>query len=404
MKIGIYGGTFNPPHLGHMDSAQAAMALLGLDKLLFIPALQPPHKELPPDTASAEERFAMAAYMADGLTLGLDPSRAGDVMALDLELRRAGKSYTADTLAELHAQFPDAELWLLLGTDMFLSIQQWHEPEKIMSLAGVAAFSRGPENMEAVFRVQGDFLRRTFGARVCTVALPHITDIASTQLRPMLAGGGGGEYLWPQVYGYILRHKLYGVDRDLKNLNYKDLRAASYSMVKAKRVPHIRGTEMAAMRLAERWGADVEKARRAAILHDCTKYEGMEKQLALCRRYGVELDELEREAVKLLHSKTGAWIARDVFGADDDIFSAIYWHTTGKADMTVLEKILYLADYMEPTRNFPGVERLRALSEESLDEAVLMGLNMSVQEMEERKLAVHHNTLEARAYILNHRE
>ena len=131
MKIGIYGGTFNPPHLGHMAAAQAAMAVLGLDKLFFIPAALPPHKELPADGAGAEHRLAMTALMADGL--GESIGRRGDVEALDIELRRTGKSYTADTLEELHSRFPEDELWLLMGTDMFLTIQNWYQPERIMA-------------------------------------------------------------------------------------------------------------------------------------------------------------------------------------------------------------------------------------------------------------------------------
>ena len=99
----------------------------------------------------------------------------------------------------------------------------------------------------------------------------------------------------------------------------------------------------------------------------------MEEQLALCRQYGIRLDELEQRALKLLHAKTGAAIARDLFGVDDEIYSAIYWHTTGHANMTLLEKIMYLADYIEPTRNFPGVNELRAACNESLDKGLRMG-------------------------------
>ena len=89
--------------------------------------------------------------------------------------------------------------------------------------------------------------------------------------------------------------------------------------------------------LTQRYGADIEKARVAALLHDCTKKLEMEEQLALCRKYGIELDELEQKALKLLHAKTGAAIARDIYGVDDEIYSAIWWHTTGHADMTLLE-------------------------------------------------------------------
>ena len=138
------------------------------------------------------------------------------------------------------------------------------------------------------------------------------------------------------------------------------------------------GTEQEAIRLAQRYGADVEKARRAALLHDCTKKLEMEEQLALCETYGMELDELEQVALKLLHSKTGAAIARDVFGVDDEIYSAIYYHTTGRAGMTLLEKIIYLADYIEPTRDFPDVDVLRKACYEDLDKGLLLGLEMSV--------------------------
>ena len=171
-------------------------------------------------------------------------------------------------------------------------------------------------------------------------------------------------------------------------------------MMRAKRIAHVQGAEEEAVRLARRWGADPVKAARAAILHDCTKYLEREEQLQLCEKYGIVLDELERQAVKLLHSKTGAWIARDVFGADDEVFEAIYWHTTGKADMSLLDKILYMADYMEPNRDFPGVERLRTLAYEDLDAAVIAGCETSIQEMEDRGLEVHRNTLAARDFLL----
>ncbi len=151
-----------------------------------------------------------------------------------------------------------------------------------------------------------------------------------------------------------------------------------------------------AIRLAERYGADVEKARVAALLHDCTKKLDMEEQLALCRRYGIQLDELEQKALKLLHAKTGAAIARDVFGVDDEIYRAIWWHTTGHAHMTLLEKIIYLADYIEPSRDFPGVDKLRSVCYKDLDEGLLLGLEMTIEEMTSMGNPVHHATIEAR--------
>ena len=397
MKIGVFGGTFNPPHLGHLAAARTAVDVLELDKLLVIPAALPPHKELPEGTPAPEHRLAMAKKLADALLL---PEK---VEVSSMELDRPGKSYTSDTLAQLKEQYPDAELWLLMGTDMFLTLHLWHDPESVLKLAGICAFGRTEQDGEEVFAPQREHLAKTFpGARLTTITLPGLVDVSSTRLRELLAGGAGADYLHPAVYGYILMNGLYGTHADLKHLNIPELRACSYSMVMEKRVRHIRGTEEEAVRLAQRWGADEDQARRAGILHDCTKYLEREEQLALCEQYGVELDELERVAVKLLHSKTGACIARHVFGEPDEVFDAIFWHTTAKENMTTLEKILYVADYMEPNRSFDGVERLRELAYSNLDAALLLGVETTIQEMRDRNLSVHSSTLRAQAWLRDH--
>ena len=393
MKIGIYGGTFNPPHLGHLAAARAALAALGLDKLLFVPAAIPPHKELPQDTPSAEHRLAMVEKMADAMAM------PKVVKASGIELERAGKSYTSETLERIHEKYPDAELWLLVGTDMFLTLHLWHDPEAITRLAGICAFGRTRQDGEELFAPQREYLAKNFNARVTTITLPDLVDISSTRLRELLAQGQGRQYLPPAVYGYILMHRLYGTHADLKHLDLPELRACSYSMMKQKRVPHVMGVEEEAVRLAQRWGADEKMARRAGILHDCTKYLELEEQLELCRQYGVELDPLEQQAVKLLHSKTGACIARAVFGEPDEVYEAIYWHTTAKADMSLLEKIIYMADYIEPNRDFEGVERLRRLAYQDLDKALLLGVETTIQEMQERRLPIHQKTIEARTWL-----
>lgn len=385
MKIGIYGGTFDPPHLGHMAAAKGAIEGLGLDKLIFMPTRVPPHKEASHTSAGPEARWEMVSLMADGMGLGEEK-----VSVSRIELEREGKSYTADTLAALREEYPEDELWLLMGTDMFLSFQNWSRPEEIVRMAGLCAFTRWEGDSDEAMAAQANNLRDSFGAQIVLIHLPELTQVSSTQVRDDVAGHR--DKLWCQVYGYILKNKLYGTNADLKHLDYEDLRAVSYAMVKAKRIPHIRGTEETAATLANRWGADEDYARRAAILHDCTKYLEMEEQQAICRRYGMELDELERVAVKLLHSKTGAALAGDLFGQPQEVVDAIYCHTTGKADMTTLEKIIYLADYMEPNRAFEGVEEMRKLAFEDLDRAVLMGCEMSVEEMRQRNKTLHPNT------------
>ena len=394
MRIGVYGGTFNPPHLGHIAAARAVFETLKLDRLLLIPDRQPPHKPLPEGSPAPEQRLELTRLSGEQLGLG------DRVETLDLELHRSGPSYTADTLRAVHERYPDDELWLLMGTDMFLTLHTWHEPEQILALAGIAAFSRSQEDTEELFSRQRERLYRTYpSARIFTLSVPGMVEISSTQLRELLAEGRGGQFLAPAVYGAVLRDGLYGTGEDLTRLPPEKLRPTALSFLKHVRIPHVLGTEQEAVRLALRYGADVDRARTAALLHDCTKRLEMDEQLALCAQYGIELDELEQQALKLLHAKTGAAVARDRFGVDDEIYSAIFWHTTGHADMTLLEKVIYLADYIEPTRSFPGVDALRAACYEDLDKGLLMGLEMTVEEMKERGNPVHSATLAAIKYL-----
>ena len=224
MKIGVYGGTFNPPHLGHLTAARAVFELLGLDLLLLIPAGLPPHKELPAGSPTPEQRLEMTRLAGEQLGLG------DKVRTLDIELERGGRSFTSDTLAQLKAQYPDSELWLLMGTDMFLTLQAWHEPEKILSLAGIAAFGRTEEDTEELFSAQREYLYKTYPqARIFTLTIPGVIDVSSTELREKLAKGEGGNLLAPAVYGYILREGLYNTDADLKRLPISRLRPVALS-------------------------------------------------------------------------------------------------------------------------------------------------------------------------------
>lgn len=393
MKIGIYGGSFNPPHLGHLAAAKAAMAALELDRLVFIPAGDPPHKALAPGSPGREQRLEMTRIAADQLLM------PASTEVWDTELHREGKSYTADTLEEAARRWPGDELWLLMGTDMFLTLHLWHEPERLLALAGVCAFGRTEADGEAVFAPQRDFLRKTYpGARIATITVPGLVDVSSTRLRELLPRGEGREFLPEAVYGYILREKLYGTQADLSHLSLDGLRCVSYSMVYAKRLAHIRGCEEEAARLARRWGADEERMRRAAILHDCTKYFTLQEHLDVCEKYGIALCPLERATDKLLHAKSGAALAKHIFGVDDGIYEAILYHTTARAGMSLEEKILYVADYMEPNRAFPEVGELRRLAYSDLDGAVGMGASLAVQEMVQRDKELHHDTRDAFEY------
>jgi nicotinate-nucleotide adenylyltransferase len=144
-------------------------------------------------------------------------------------------------------------------------------------------------------------------------------------------------------------------------------------------VGHVLGCRDTAVELAKHWGADVTDAARAGILHDITKALRGALQLTLCSEYGIVLDDFSLRYPKTLHALTGALVAERIFGENQAVVNAIRHHTTGKADMTLLEKIIYVADYMEPCRDFPGVEKLRALAYTDMDAALKLGLEMTLQ-------------------------
>ena len=376
-----------------MAAARQAAEALKLDKLLLIPTRVPPHKALTEDVAGPEHRLEMTRFAVQALNLD------GVAEASDLELRREGKSYTLDTLREIRALYPKGELFLLLGTDMFLTFHQWRHPEEIAKLCTLCAFHRSALDSAGDFASQKRRLERKFGAHVKFVDLQEVVDISSTRLRQMLPAGQGREFLAPAVYGCILREGLYGTSADLRRLDLEDLRCVALSMLDPRRIPHVLGTEETAAALALRWGADEESARRAALLHDCTKKFDKELQLALCRQYGIEPDAAERREGKLLHAITGAAVAYADFGVSGEVRDAIRWHTTGKADMTLLEKIIYLADYIEPTRNFGALKELRPLAYEDLDRAILRGLTIAVEDLSRKGMVLHPNSVRARDYL-----
>lgn len=366
-RIGIFGGTYNPPHIGHMRAAAHGIRALELDRLLLIPDSIAPHKQLPADSAASEQRLEMLCLSARGLD---------KAQVCDMELRREGKSYTVDTLLELRRENPDAELILMMGTDMFLSFLTWHKPKTIMDQATLAVFYRGEKRERAAIEEQKAHLE-AMGAKIILVENP-VTAISSTDLRRMLVFRCADPFLCPGVPEYIRVHGLYGTGKDYRNLPMEELEPIVMSLLHPNRVAHVRGCRDTAVALAKRWGADVTDAARAGILHDITKAIDGPLQLTLCQEYGILLSKFSQENPKTLHALTGSLVAEQVFGENPEVVRAIRYHTTGRADMGLLEKIIYIADYIEPCRDFDGVDEMRAAAQRNLDEALLMGLEMAM--------------------------
>jgi nicotinate-nucleotide adenylyltransferase len=196
VKIGLLGGTFNPPHVAHLVCAAEAHDQLGLDRVLLVPTARPPHKEVPDDPGS-EHRARMCELAVEG----------DDRLAVSrIELERPGPSYTVDTLRTLHERSPEHDLTFIVGGDMAHSLPTWHDPEGILRLARLGVAERAEVR-------RADIAERLSGLagsdHVAFFDMPRI-DVASSDLRRRVAAGRSIRYLVPDaVASYIEREGLY---------------------------------------------------------------------------------------------------------------------------------------------------------------------------------------------------
>ena len=171
--------------------------------------------------------------------------------------------------------------------------------------------------------------------------------------------------------------------------------------ISSKRYTHSINVSKTAKKLAEFYGYDAFKAEIAGLVHDCARDLEKPLQLKCLKEEGIEADELTLNIEELLHGPAAVHICRKVFAIEDEeILSAVRYHTTGKENMSLLEKIIYLSDFIEPSRSFPGVEELRGLAFKNLDKALLLAFNSSILYILSKNEYVHINTILARNHVL----
>ncbi len=175
------------------------------------------------------------------------------------------------------------------------------------------------------------------------------------------------------------------------------------TMLTEHRYTHSIGVMETAEKMARIFGTDTEKALVAGLLHDCAKQIDRSVQLKMCKERGIEIDDIKKSAPSLVHADLGASVAETEFGVNnEDILNSIKYHTLGRENMTDLEKILFLADIIEPNRrDFEGLTELRRLCEKDLDEAMLFGLTLSIKNVERKGRILHTQTIEAQKYYKN---
>lgn len=379
-QIGILGGTFQPIHLGHMDMALSALSVLNLDEVLLMPDRIPPHKDLPEGATDAQrlEMIRLSAQKYKGLTVS------------DMELMRPGKSYTADTLALLADRLPNAQLYFIMGSDMLRSLPSWYKPEQVCALARLVCVRRqgniGGEKESA------KKLAQTYGAKV--TLLPPVREVSSTEIRTRARLGLPLENLVePTVEQYICAHGLYA-PAPIPSLTHR-----LKTELSPKRFTHTIGVVMTAERMAEHLHCTPEQARLCALLHDCAKELPMQEQYALAQRAKGSL--LPTDIDPIVHAPAGSVLAREKYGIEDDqVLEAIRLHTTGESVMSLLDKILFLADMVEPGRHFEGVQQIRqaalnARNLEELDMAMMLAFRHNLCYIDTNHQPLHPASLRA---------
>ncbi len=394
-SIAIMGGTFDPIHNGHLVTAEAVRHRFHVEKVIFIPTGKPAHKGKRKITQT-EHRYLMTV-LATMRNRNFEVSR--------IEIDRPGTTYTIDTIEELKKMCrPDVRLYFITGADAIHQIMSWKEPEKLLSLCDFVAVTRPGYDRG---RLYGDIreIKEKYSSRIHFMEVPALA-ISSSDIRARENRGEPIKYLLPQaVEDYIHKFCLY---RDNEKdevkfmLDINTMQEKLQSALSIKRYIHTMGVADEAERLAEIYGTkgDRKKARIAGLLHDCAKDFPPEMRERFCKEYKVPVDEYLKKVPELIHPFLGAEVARrEYLVTDEEILGAIRFHTTGKPNMTLMEKIIYIADYIEPNREtFDGLEEARRLAYLDLNMALKYILEQTIEYIKAKGKTLHPLSLEAYEY------
>ena len=363
MKIAVFGGSFDPIHKEHIQLAKEAIKSLRLDKLFVMPANMPPHK--PGKILSAnEDRLEMCRLAFENVE---------KVEVSDYEIAKGGTSYTYLTCKHFRSEYKDAEIYWLVGTDMLRDFPTWKEPNSILQDVTLAVCARAETDGWLENEQQAFFEK--FKKKFAVISY-NGADVSSTKIR-VLAGAGMRltDFTDEKVAAYIEEKGLYAIPFAFQALSLEKAERQAHSV----RVAEIAAKKASQMKIPEK------QAITAALFHDCAKNLSMDSPYL----QGFCLEDCWGDVPpSVLHQFTGAYVAEHVFKIEDEkVLNAIRFHTSGRENMSELEKLIFLADMIEPARSYEGVEELRRLFWENkdLDECLKEALFQTLEFLKEKK-------------------
>ena len=406
MRIGIFGGTFDPIHKGHLAILDAAASGGFFERIYVVPSAIPPHKPLSSISMSTY-RYEMVRIAIKNMNFSIP------VILSDIEICRHQVSYTLDTVREIRRQFrTEPVIDLICGSDVVFDIRNWHRPDELLHETGLyLALRPGYGGQELYDHIEE--VRNRFSARI-ELFSADLIDISSVQLREKLASGSSADpYIAPEVLRWIRKNALYDPVYDFQ----KDIRPetmqklADYefrlrSLISSQRLVHSLNTMKECVRLGMHFGASPDRCAIAGLLHDCTKHSKSGifavEDLALTNNSYNDIIGIPAE---IEHAYTGSVYAQRYFGIEDeDVLNAIRYHTTSRPDASLIEKILFVADKIEPGRTFHRIDEIRQITYRCLDDGLLECLRDIMRHLEETGKTIHPDTSAAFSSLASDQE
>ena len=369
-KLVFFGGTFDPPHLEHVNMVKSVVKELSPEKIIIMPTFVPPHK-----------RVFLSATPKQRLELCREAfSSINGVEVSDWEICKKGKSYSYLTVQKLKNDYPDYDILFLMGTDMLSSFSQWKNPLEILKNATPLLCVRKGEGVEKEQSVKE--FNRQFGVTIQTLEYEG-KELSSTDIKiEAMLLSDLTDFVNNGVNRLIGEYSLY---------NYGELSEFTRDNLPPKRIEHTKGVIRLALKYAKTFKVDLEKTAIASLLHDSAKYLRAEDFPDFKMPKGVPY--------QVAHQYLGAYVAETVLGVKDkEILNAIKYHTSAKPNMSLLAKIVFTADMLEEGRSYEGVEEIRQLSFKNFDKAFVLSMQRSLDYVRERGCEVYPLTQKAYNY------
>ncbi len=345
MKIGIFGGSFNPIHKGHINIAMSAIDELGLDKLIFVPANQTPFK--------SKLKYLSANHRVNMIELVKPPKSEVSLF----EINRKGISYSIDTVKYFKQKYPNEELFLIIGSDNVSKLHKWKLIEEISKLVNITVFKReGTYSKINIKRFQAQVLNN------------EIWPESSSDVRKGQFG-----HLNKKVHEYISKENLLLLEMGRNTLS-------------ARRHKHCIAAASMAADLAKLNKVDAKQAWIAGLMHDITKEWSNEKHRKFLLKHG--WDPLGTPEL-IWHQWTGALWMKEIYGIkNQEVVDAIFKHSNADAmpfkDLTTMDKIVYVADKLCDGRKYPGIQKHREIARKNLDEGFKLAAETSIKLIKEK--------------------